>query len=107
MSENMITQAPGQLLTDLAGSPRTADKLDAWTDKGSHGLLTGEEVAALASAGMPAALAELARMSEVEAAAAPAADMPGPADTVPTETIEVFRAAAWIAELSSDEEAGC
>ncbi|MER5730653.1 YidB family protein [Streptomyces sp. NPDC002138] len=104
MSENTATPVLGQLLTSLAASPGTAGKFDSWTGEGPNQSLTAEEVAAAAPAGMLTALADLSQVSEQEAAAALAEEIPALVDAIPAETIEMFRAAARIADLTPEEE---
>ncbi|WP_343234844.1 YidB family protein [Streptomyces sp. ICC4] len=94
----------GQLLTALAGAPGTAGKFESWTGRGPNEPLTAEEVAAAAPAGMLSALAELARVSEAEEAASLAEEISALVDAIPAETIEVFRAAARIEDLTPAEE---
>ncbi|MFJ7207022.1 YidB family protein [Streptomyces sp. NPDC098789] len=105
MSENTVAPVLGQLLTALAGEPGTAGKFDSWTGQGANDPLTAEEVAAAAPAGMLSALAELAQVGEAEVAASLAEEIPALVDAIPAETIEVFRAAARIADLTPGEEA--
>ncbi|QEU76938.1 hypothetical protein CP968_00115 [Streptomyces subrutilus] len=62
-------------------------------------------MAAAAPAGMLKQLAELAQVSEAEAAASLAVEIPALLDAIPAETIEAFRAAAKIAALTPEEEA--
>ncbi len=104
MSENTITPVLGQLLTALAASPATAGKFDSWTGGGANEPLTGEEVAAAAPVGMLPALAELAQVSETEAAATLAEEIPALVDAIPSETIELFRAASRIADLTPEKD---
>ncbi|AWZ03401.1 hypothetical protein DRB96_22835 [Streptomyces sp. ICC1] len=61
-------------------------------------------MAAAAPAGMLSALAELARVSEAEEAASLAEEISALVDAIPAETIEVFRAAARIEDLTPAEE---
>ncbi|GAA2145999.1 hypothetical protein GCM10009760_35310 [Kitasatospora kazusensis] len=104
MSENTVTPVLGQLLAALAASPATAAKFDSWTAGGANEPLTGDEVTAAAPAGMLAELAELAQLSEGEAAAALAEEIPALVDAIPAETIELFRAASRIADLTPEED---
>ncbi|WP_330334377.1 YidB family protein [Streptomyces sp. NBC_00536] len=104
MNENTVTPVLGQLLTALAASPATAGKFDSWTGGGANEPLTGEEVSAAAPTGMLPALAELAQVSETEAAAALAEEIPALVDAIPAETIELFRSAARIADLTPEED---
>ncbi|MFD7027288.1 YidB family protein [Streptomyces sp. NPDC059917] len=104
MSETTVAPVLGQLLTALAAAPGTAGKFASWTGQGTNEALSAEEVAAAAPAGMLERLAELAQVSEAEAAASLAAEIPGLVDAIPAETIEAFRAAAKIAALTPEEE---
>lgn len=104
MSENTVTPVLGQLLTALAGAPETAAKFESWTSQGPNARLTAEEVAAAAPAGMLRKLAQLAQVSETEAAASLAEEIPVLVDAIPADTIEAFRAASKIAALTPEEE---
>ncbi|MFI5980102.1 YidB family protein [Streptomyces sp. NPDC051555] len=105
MSENTLAPVLGQLLTALAGEPGTAGKFDSWTGPGANDPLTAQEVAAAAPAGMLSTLAELAQVGEAEVAASLAEEIPALVDAIPAGTIETFRAAARIADLTPGEEA--
>ncbi|WP_069173484.1 YidB family protein [Streptomyces griseus] len=105
MSETTMAPVLGQLLTALAAAPGSAAKFESWTSQGANQPLTAEEVAAAAPAGMLKQLAELAQVSEAEAAASLAEEIPALVDVIPAATIEAFRAAAKIAALTPEEEA--
>ncbi|MFE2151478.1 YidB family protein [Streptomyces lavendulae] len=105
MSETTVAPVLGQLLTALATGPETSAKFESWTGQGANEPLSAEEVAATAPAGMLKQLAELAQVSEAEAAASLAQEIPALVDAIPAETIEAFRAASKIAALTPAEEA--
>ncbi|MFE2141552.1 YidB family protein [Streptomyces sp. NPDC059456] len=104
MSETTVAPVLGQLLTALSAGPWTSAKFESWTGRGANEPLSAEEVAAAAPAGMLKQLAELAQVSEAEAAASLAEEIPALVDAIPAETIEAFRAASKIAALTPEEE---
>ncbi|MFD7835244.1 YidB family protein [Streptomyces sp. NPDC059761] len=104
MSKTTVAPVLGQLLTALSAGPGTSAKFESWTGQGANEPLSAEEVAAAAPAGMLKQLAELAQVSEAEAAASLAEEIPALVDAIPAETIEAFRAASKIAALTPEEE---
>ncbi|MFF3018255.1 YidB family protein [Streptomyces sp. NPDC057939] len=105
MSETTVAPVLGQLLTALSAGPGTSAKFESWIGHGANEPLSAEEVAAAAPAGMLRQLAELAQVSEAEAAAALAVEIPALVDAIPAETVEAFRKASKIAYLTPEEEA--
>ncbi|WP_441249435.1 YidB family protein [Kitasatospora sp. McL0602] len=95
--------ALGTLLAALAQAPETAGKFDSWVGGGSNEPLTTEEVTALLPAETLATLAEQAGVSEAEAAASLAVEIPALVDAMPAEAIEAFRGPGRIAALTPAE----
>ncbi|MFD4530622.1 YidB family protein [Kitasatospora sp. NPDC058397] len=104
MSEKTDT-APvlGTLLAALAKAPETAGKFDSWAGEGANESVSGEEVAAHLPSGVLTALAERAGVSEAEAAAALAEEIPPLVAAIPAEEIALFRAVGRIADLTPDQ----
>ncbi|MFI5868268.1 YidB family protein [Streptomyces sp. NPDC051546] len=93
MSENTEVTPLGSLLAALADSPGTASKFDSWTADGANEPISGAEIAAVMDPQELSALASKAGMSEEQAAADLAAEIPPLVDAIPAATIQSLLAA--------------